>query len=278
MIRRVGRVLAGTAIVGLLAAGCGSSAATPPATPTPSPTPIREPDELIARSLYEVLRVEAFHVRADMSGRASLSLLGGGGSILGALGAAIDLGGSHLDGDVGVRQRVADLKFEVPGFPTGLNGELIVADGFAYTRISIQGDKFSRSALGDALLNLETPAPSGSGSAGRIEAIRGSLRGAGVTATMKPMEQVDGRRCYHVSVSVPLDRLNSTLSQAGGYAARVSVESAAIDYWAFEDTLLPARLELVADAGSMGNVRAEVVFSLYGETVTIEAPDPGNVN
>jgi len=277
VIRSVGWMLAAMAILGLVA-GCGSSAATPLPKPTPSPTPIREPDELIARSLSEVLRVEAFHVRADVSGKASLSLIGGGGSILGALGAAIDLGGSYLEGDVGVRQRTADLRFEVPGFPMGLTGEVIVADGFAYTRISIQGDKFSRSALGDALLNLETPAPSGSGSAGRIEAIRGSLRDAGVSATMKPMELVEGRSCYHVSISVPLDRLNATLSQAGGYAARISVESTAIDYWAFEDTLLPARLELTADAGGMGNFRAEVVFSRYGETVTIEAPDPGSVN
>jgi hypothetical protein len=277
VIRSLRPVAALLAVSALLAAACGGSAATAVPTPTPSPTPIRDPEELIARSLYEILRVESLHVRADFNGRASLSILGGGGSILGALGASIDLGGSYLEGDVDVERRAADVAFEVPGFPTGLNGRVIVAAGSVYTRISIQGDRFSKAPLGDALAGIETAAPSGSATTGRTDALRRSLQEAGLVAEMLPMEPIDGRSCYHVSAVIPPARLNAALSQAGGYAARITVESATLEYWAFEDTLLPARLELTAEAGSMGNLQAEVVFSRYGEPVAIEPPDPSQV-
>ncbi len=277
MSRTLRPVLALLAVSALLAVGCRGAVTTAVPAPTPSPTPIRDPDELVARSLYEALRVESFHVRADFTGRASLSILGGGGSILGALGASIDLDRSYLEGDVAVAKRAADLAFEVPGFPTGLDGRVVVLDGSVYTRISIQGARFSKAPLGDALAAIETAAPSGSATTVRTDALRRSLREAGLVAEMLPMEALDGRLCYHVSVAVPLDRLNAELLQAGSYAARITVVSAALEYWAFEDTLLPARLELTADAGSMGWLQAVVVFSRYGQPVTIEAPDPSQV-
>jgi hypothetical protein len=265
------------AVAALALAGCGAGAPTPVPTPTPSPTPIRDPGELLARSLYQLLQVESFHVRADIGGRASLSLLGGGGSILGALGASVDLSGSSLEGDVDVANRAADLAFAVPGFPMGLTGRIIVAGGYSYTRVSIQGDKYSRSSVAEVLAGIETPAPSGIASGQRIEDLRRSLDEAGLAATMEPMELLDGRSVYRVSVSLPIDRLNASLAAAGGYAARITVRSAALDYWAYEDTLLPARAELTADAGSMGSLTVQLVFSRYGAAVTIEAPDPSQV-
>jgi hypothetical protein len=278
-MRPVLSLLAATA---LLAGACGGTAGTPSPTPvptpTPAPTPIRDPEELLARSMSAVLDAESFHVRADFSGRASASILGGGGSILGALGASVDLAGSRLEGDVDVAGRAADLAFEVPGFPFGLNGRAIAVGGSLYSRLSILGDGYSRSSTGEALAALDAVAPPGGDRPARIEALRRALREAGVTSTMLALTFIDGRLCYHVSIAVPIDRLNASLSQAGGYAARVTVVSAAAEYWADEETLLPARLEVVADAGSMGNVRAVVVFSRYGEPVTVEAPDPSQVH
>jgi hypothetical protein len=278
VIERFGQGLAVVAAA-LLMAGCGGTSATPTSvpTPTPSPTPIRDANELVARSLYELLRTDSFHVRADFSGRASLSILGGGGSILGALGASIDLGGSYAEGDVDVALRAADVAFEVPGFPTGLNGRVIVIDGTVYTRISIQGGMYSKAPLGGALAGIETAAPSGSATTARTDALRRSLLESGMTAIMKPFELLDGRSCYRASVSLPLGALNAALASSGGYGARIALQSVDLEFWAFEDSLLPARIDFDADAGSMGTLQASLIFSRYGGSVTVRAPDPDQV-
>jgi hypothetical protein len=165
----------------------------------------------------------------------------------------------------------------MPGFPMGLDGRLIVVDSYVYTRISIQGGKFIRSALGELPAALQPGARSDAARARRIEFLRRSLDDAGISAVMRPMEVIDGSSYYHASISIPLDRLNSSLSDAGGYAARIRVESIFVEYWVFEETLLPARLKLTADAGESGNLQAEVAFSRYGEPVTVTPPDPSQV-
>jgi len=281
VIPRVGPLLALLSVAWLLASGCGGTAATPVPTPvptpTPSPTPIRNPEDLIVRSLDALLSSESFHVRADMEGRASLSILVGEGSILAALGASVDLGGSYVEGDVDVTAQAADLAFEVPRFPTGLDGRVIVADGYVYTRISVLGGTYSRSTFGELPAALQPGARSEAARVRRIEFLRASLDDAGISAVMRPMEVVDGSSYYHASITIPLDSLNAALSEAGGYTARIEVESIFLEYWVFEDTLLPARLKLTTDAGESGNLRAEVVFSRYGEPVTITPPDASQV-
>jgi hypothetical protein len=277
VIARVPPLLALLSAAWLLAAGCGGTAVTLAPTPTPSPTPIRNPEDLIVRSLDALLSSESFHVRADMEGRASLSILVGEESILGRLGAAVDLGDSYVEGDIDVTDQAADLAFEVPGFPTGLNGRVVVADGHVYTRISILGGNYNRSTFGELPSALQPGDRSDAARARRIEFLRASLDDAGITAVMRPMEVVDGSSYYHASITIPLDSLNAALSEGGGYAARIKVESIFLEYWVFEETLLPASLKLTADAGESGHLRAELVFSRYGEPVRVMPPDPGQV-
>ncbi len=271
MIRRTGLGLA--AVISLvLVAGCSSSSGTP------TPTPISDPQVLITQAIGQVPDIGSFHLKIALSGKIDAAALGGSGL---GLGGSFDLAGTTLEGDVDVKKQAADLKFSMPSL-LGLSGEIIVVDGYSYTKISLQGDKYSKSKLSDLTGSLPVSVPSAMPSPGaltdEVAQLRDALQAMGVTTTMKGEDTIDGKAAYHVEVGLPLSTINTLLASEGGdSAAGMKLDSAAIDFWIYKDGLLPAKFELQGSAASLGSLDVVITITAYNQAVTISAPSADQI-
>ncbi len=275
MIRLFRPALALVAIVGLVAAGCGGSAGTPTAPP------ISDPQEIITRSIANVADATSLHFRAEVGGKFNMNALGEGG---GGLGGNMDLAGTYAEGDIDIKNQAVDIKFGVPGM-FGLSGRIIVVDGYTYMQNSLQGAKYTKSGLGDALpFDLPSPdasaspdAPASGAIVNQIEEVRKNLEDAGLTVTLKDDEKVEGKDCYRISLSIPADKLNDLVSQNAGSVADVKIDSLSVDYWVYKDSLRPAKLLVSGAAADAGSLTLSVIISNYDGSVDVKAPDASQI-
>jgi len=265
------------AIVGLVAAGCGGSSKGTPTAP-----PVSDPDEIITRSVTASQNITSLHIRVNVGGKVNLSSLSGG-SAGGGLGGSIDLAGTYAEGDIDASKKdtqdvKADLKFGMPGL-LALSGRIIVVDGYMYTQVSLQGDKYSKSKL-DTALPVSVPSADPSATlaiASQVDELRKSLKDAGATTSLKGDEKVDGKDCYHVAIDVPASKLNELLGTAGVASASMAIESTQVDYYVYKDSLLPAKVFLGANVTGVGNLTLEAIITKYGESVSVKAPDASQI-
>lgn len=257
----------------VIASGCGGSSGTP------TPPPISDPHEVITQAVALASAVKSLHIKIEVSGSVNIGALGGSSGA--GLSGNMDLSGTTLEGDVDVTKQAADLKLAVPGL-FGTTGEFIVVDGYVYTKISIlpQGDKFTKSKL-SATIPVSIPSPGAIASGvitDQIDAFRKVLTDAGAVATLKPDDKVGGKDAYHVSISLPIAKINSMLGAQGGSAASgMTLDSASVEIWTYKENLLPARIEIKASAGATGNLDVVVTLSNYDQAVTIKAPADSDV-
>ena len=273
MIRLARPALALVALAGVvIAGGCGSSSGTP------TPPPISDPHEVITQAVAHASAVKSLHIKIEVSGSVNTGALSGGSSG-GLLSGNIDLSGATLEGDVDVTKQAADLKLAIPSL-FGTTGEIIVVDGYTYTKISLVGDKFTKSKLSASIpVSLPSPGAIASGViTDQIDAFRKTLTDAGAVATLKPDDKVGGKDAYHVSISLPLDKINSMLAAQGGSAASgITLDSASVEIWTYKENLLPAKIEVKASAGAVGHLDVVVTVSNYDQAVTIKAPADSDV-
>jgi hypothetical protein len=257
----------------VVASGCGGSSATP------TPSPISDPHEVITQAVAHASAVKSLHIKIEVSGSVNISALTGGNSGSTGLSGNIDLSGSTVEGDVDITKQDADLKLAVPNL-LGTTGEFIVVDGYLYTRISLSGDKFTKSKLSDSIpVSIPSPGAIASGViTDQIDAFRKTLTDAGAVATLKPDDEVGGKDAYHVSISLPVDRINSMLGAEGGsVASGITLDSVSVEIWTYKENLLPAKIEIKGSAGATGNLDVVVTISNYDQAVTIKAPADSDV-
>lgn len=269
MFRFLKPILAAAAIMGLVAAGCGGSSGTP------TPPPISDPMEIITRSLDEVQKSTSLHVRVTVDGSLDMSGLG---EITGGLSGNIKLSGTYLEGDVDVTNQALDFKFGVPAL-LALSGRIIVVDGYSYTQISLQGDKYAKSEAGENLpVDLPSPGASASGEiAAAVDEIKKQLDEAGLEATLESDAKVDGKDCYHISIEIPAEKLDELMGEAAAAAPSVKIEDAQLDYYVYKDDLRPAKITASGRADLTGQASLEVVITKYDQKVDIKAPDPSQI-
>lgn len=263
-------LIAVTAIV--FAGACGGNSGTP------TPPPITDPSEVITKSVAVVPAIKSLHLKLEVSGKVDIGALTGGSSGGLGLSGPFDLAGTTVEGDVDVVKLATDLKFALPGV-LGLTGQVIVVDGTLYYKTSLTGDKFTQSKLSDTV-PVSIPSPGALASAditSGIASLRKSLDDAGAKATLLPDDKVNGKDAYHVSISVPVDKINAMLAQSGSTTAGLKLDSASVDYWAYKDSLLPAKISIVGSAGTLGNLSLTFTLTDYGKSVTVTAPAASDI-
>jgi hypothetical protein len=262
-------MLAAGAIVGLVAAGCGGSSGTP------TPPPISDPNEIITRSLEELTKSTSMHVRITVDGELDLSGLG---DSAGGLAGKINLSGTYVEGDIDITNEALDFKFGVPAL-LALSGRIIVVDGYSYTQISLQGDKYTKSEAGDNLpVDLPSPEASASGEiAAQIEELKKQLDEAGIEATLEGDAKVDGKDCYHISIKIPAEKLSELMGEVDSTAAGVQIEDAQFDYYVYKESLRPAKISASGKAAGTGQASFELIVTKYDQSVDIKAPDPSQI-
>jgi hypothetical protein len=266
MFSRIRPVLGLLAVAAIVAAGCGGSKGTPTAPP------ISDPNEIVTKSVVNLQNVKTFHVKVEVSGKVSLAALGMGSGLSGN----IDLAGTTVEGDVDVANCAYDLKINLPGL-LGMTGEIIGLDGSQYMRISLQGDKFTKSSM-ECPISTPEPGASPTSVESMVAEFRKSLEDQGASATLKGDEKVEGQDAYHVSISIPIDKLNQAIASEGGStAAGITLDSATLDYWVYKASVLPGQLHVAGSVSSAGSLDVVATFTNYDAKVTIKAPDASQV-
>jgi hypothetical protein len=239
---------------------------------------ITDPNEVITRSVAAAPAVKSVHVKVEVSGKVNVGALGGGNPALSLLSGNLGLAGTSAEGDVDVSNQATDLKIALPS-PFG-TGEVIVVGGNLYYKFTLAADKFTMSKLSDTVpVSIPSPGAVASTNPSALAAsLSKSLADAGAKTTLLADDKVGGTDAYHVSISVPVDKINGLLATAGtSTTAGMQLDSASVDYWAYKDGLLPAQLEVKASAGTLGNLDITVTLTDYNRVVTINAPAAGDI-
>lgn len=256
----------------VFAVGCGTA-------PSPTVATLSDPNEIASRSVSGFQSVKTVHIEAKLDGSINAAALGSlsGGSLSGLSG-AIKLDGSTLSGNVDIANSAAHLTATVPNL-FGLTIDYILVDGYLYGKVSVGGDKYTRTRVSTILPAASGNDPSASFDVvGALGTFKATLDQAGVTATLAGRDKVDGRDSYHVTVTVPKDKVNQTIGSVGGsFSAGLSVDSLSIGYWVYVDTLEPAQLEVTATSAELGHVDVTVALTRYNDPVTVTAPPEGQV-
>jgi hypothetical protein len=266
-------VLAVCALVLVFAAGCSSWIGL-----LAQPTPLG-PDEILARSVARLETAATLHVEAKIGGSVKAGSLGSiaGGIPIGLLG-NIKLDGATMTGDVDVANRAAHALASFPSL-FGMTAEVVLADGYTYTKISLLGDKFTKSKAPASLSAAGTGPDATLGFIDAVGQVRSVLESSGTVATLVGRDTVDGLDAYHLAVTVPQDGLKRLFQEAGGAsAAGLDVQVAPFDYWVYVDTLRPARLEAKASSATVGSIDLDMTLTGYDQPVKIAAPPANKVN
>jgi hypothetical protein len=104
----------------------------------------------------------------------------------------------------------------------------------------------------------------------------------GATATFVGVEQVDGKDAYHVSLSMPVEKMNSDLAAAAAKASPtippdLKMDSATFDIWVYKGTDHLAKMQVSANSSWLANISYISTVTNYDAPVTITVPAAGDV-
>ena len=287
-------IFAGLVVV--LASACGSSAATPGAGGSTGPAGVsaapagasaavnpNDPNSIITQVLSSGQSTTSFHIKIEVSGTIKAAALN---SAVGSAGSGptsdVKLDGTAIEGDVDVANQAAHLSLTVAPIAmlgnVPITGDLILKDSALYYKVSLLGPKYTKTDLGSltSLSPVAVPTPGASALAGvadQIAQLRQQLDAAGVKATLVGVEQIGSKDAYHISLSVPLDKLNTEIASAAASAAPgMKIDSASVDIWTYKDTYQLAKIQIAGASSSLGNLGITITVTNYGAPVTVTAP------
>lgn len=248
MLRRLAFLL--TAAVLALGA-CSSSPAAPA---------ISDPKEILTKSVELLKDVKTFHFQADVTGSVNMDLTGQGS------GGSLDLKGTTAQGDIDI----ANKKFHASlSALFGLSADLIVIDQDSYVKLSPFTDKYEKTtSTGSSTDPASDPNKA-------IDEISSFLDQPGVAPTKQADEKCGDKDCYHITLTLTSDQINSAAS--GVLGSNVPTGSGTVDVWVEKDTLHPAKLTITATSADQGDVAITVTISNYDAAVTITAPPESEI-
>ena len=293
-------VLAGLVVV--FASACSSTAASPgvggtsgpaggsmaPAGASAAVNP-NDPSSIITQVLSSGQGTTSFHIKIEVTGTIKAAALkSAAGSSGGALTGDLKLDGTAIEGDVDVANQAAHLSLTVPPIAmlgnVPLTGDLIAKDSLLYYKVSLLGPKYTKMDLGSLKNSLPVTVPSAgpsavAGMADQIAQLRQQLDAAGVKATLVGVEQIGSKDAYHISISVPLDKINTEIAAAAASEAPgMKIDSASVDVWTYKDSYQLAKIQIAGASSSLGNLGMTITLTNYGAPVTVTAPAASDIN
>ena len=204
-------------------------------------------------------------MKADVGGEVKIDLTGQGSA-----GGALNLQGTTAEGDVDIANKKAKIAFAAPAL-FGVTGEIIQIGNDTYTKVSLLGDKYTKTTS-----EADDPAAAAGDPQKAIQELSDFLNKPGVAPTKLPDEKCGDKDCYHVQLTLTSEELGGVGGVVPG-ASGAPEGSGTIDLWVQKNDLRPAKMALALDLEEMGNVNVTVAFSAYDAPVTIEAPPADQV-
>jgi hypothetical protein len=246
-----------------------------------------DPTQIITQVLNGTSNVKSFHIALAASGTIKAAALSdAAGSSKSGLTGDLKLDGTAVSGDVDVANSAAHLALTVPAMAAfgniPITGDLIVVNNALYYQVSLLGTKYTKADLGSlaSISPIAIPTPAASASAAisdQVSQIRTALTKSGVTAKLVGVDQIGGKDADHISVSVPLDLINSQIAASASAAPAMKIDSLAIDFWVYKDNYRLAKAEFNESSASFGNLDVTVTVSNYDQPVTITAPAASDI-
>jgi LppX_LprAFG lipoprotein len=252
MVRRLFVVVA---LATLVLGACSSPSSAPALT---------DPKDILSKSVLSLKDVKSVHLKADVTGQIKLDLSGKGA------GGSIDLKGTTAEGDVDIANKKAHLSFSAPGL-FGVTGDLIVVGDTSYVKVSLLGDKYTKSVTSNS---ADPSASAATDPQTIIDEVKKALDQLSVPPTKRADEKCGDQDCYHVSLTLK----SSDIAGAVGSAAPSGLSGdGTIDVWVQKNNLRPAKLTAVVNAGDTGTINVTLTMSAYDTAVTITAPPDDQV-
>lgn len=295
-------ILAGFVVV--IASACSSSAAptssvagggSPGAQTSAAPTAnANDPNAIITAALAGESAVTSFHIEIDASGTIKAAALQAeAGSAGAAITSDVKLDGTTIQGDVDVANSAADLSFNVPPMAmlgnAPLTGDLILKDSILYYKVSLMGPKYTKmdlGSLGSSLGALASSMPvavptavaSAAGLTDELSQLQAELTQAGFKATLVGVDQIGGQDADHITISFPLDMLNSEIAASAPSSGPVpTIDSASLDVWIYKANSQLAKVELKGASAELGDIDLVMTITNYNAPVTINAPAASDI-
>ena len=267
-------------------AGGPASASSAPTAVAPAANP-NDPNSIITNAISGGSAIKSFHIKIVVTGSINEALIasaaGTGGK---APKGTLKLDGSSIEGDVDIANQAAHIAVSLPTVP--VTGDVILAGGNLYYKLSLMGPKYTKMSLGSLgslakSLPVAVPTPGASAMTSltdELTQLRAAMVQAGVTATLVGVDQIGGQDAYHINVSIPIAKLNAQIAAAAATnksAAGVKIDSASFDVWIYKANSRLAKIEIKGASSSIGNIDLVVTITAYDAPVTISAPPASEI-
>ena len=230
----------------VLVAGCGTNS---------GPT-ISDPKEILTKAVEAMQSAKSVHVEASVDGTFKADLTGTGTA------SELNLAGTNLKGDLDLAAKNAHVTAAVPAF-LGLTADIIIVGGDTYTKVSLAGDKYKKSA---------TTSTDPTDPAVALKEVETFLQKPEVKPTKKDDASCGSKKCYQVEVSLSADDLKSLMPEQDLQGASIVVT-----ILVEKDTLYPASATVTVSSATLGEVKLTLALTDWDKAVTIAAPPADQV-
>lgn len=292
-------LFAGLTVV--IASACGSSGSTPapvagasgaPAASVAPTVNANDPNVIISSVISGGSDIKSFHIKLAVSGTIKAAALQSQAGTSGIpITGDVKLDGTAIEGDVDVANAAAHLTLTVPAMAmfggAPISGDVILVNGNLYYKVSLLGPRYTKTDLGSLASSLPVavpsvlPSPGASAMAGltdEINQLRTQMQQAGVTATLVGVDQIGGQDANHISISVPIDKINAAIAAQASPGTQMKLDSASVDFWVYKSNNRLAQIEIKGASSTLGNLDLMITLTNYDQPVTIAAPAASDVN
>jgi hypothetical protein len=256
MIRRAS-ALAALTIVAAVASACG-----------PSAPALTDPTEIVTAALTSTEAAKSVHMDVAVDGTATIALPGAGTS-----GAPIKLDGTTAAVDLDLANGAAKATFTAPAL-FNVTGEVIVVDGKAYLKTTLQGPQYQVVDLGQALAVDPTDTSS------MVDALGDFMLKPGVDPVKGDDVACGSAQCYTVTADLTAEELAALGGTAAPTGLPVDLAGASLAVTVRVEKDLPhhlAGLNVAVTAGDGNVLTLDAIMSRWDEPVTITAPPADQV-
>lgn len=220
---------------------------------------IADPDEIVAQGVQKTGELDTFHLSVTLDGSFTVPEMGG----------QIDLDDVSLEGDLDVESKSGHLTFAMPSL-FGLEGEFITDGTDMYTRMSLTGEQWTKTPVGEEDAPPVDPVQI-------LSQVEEFLDEDGVET--EKLDDVDcgDRRCYLVRLTVPAEVLAQTDVEAPVDAGDLVGEALVLDLQFDRENLWLTSASTSLASEEVGTFSVRLTLSAFNENVDIELPPADQV-
>lgn len=234
-------------VIALITAACGSA----------SRPELTNATEILTGAVTAMQKATAVHLDIKADGTVSADLTGTGSA------GNLSIAGTTVTGDADLKNGDAHVSMAVPAL-LGLTAEVIVVGSDTFTKVSLTGTKYTRSA---------TSVAGPSDPAAMLKSVTDFLARPDVTPVKKDDAACGSRSCYQVTINLSPTELNGLLPSAiPSLGLGFGGATVAITMLIEKDTLYPASATVQLSGPKIGNVTITINLSNWDKAVSISPP------